>query len=539
MKIYDVVIIGSGSAACAAALKAGLSHMKVLVVEKSGWLGGTSAMSGAGVWIPANHIGAQAGVEDSEEEALTYMENVLPDEMFAQEERLIRNFIRQAPEALHFICENTPLDFHLIDEPDPYAEAPGGKKYGRMLSPMPLSRRLLGPYGRKLRRSTLPHIFTYQENINEDLYHHPVRATIRLAPKLLWRWLKGARAQGSALMTGLIRGCLDAGVIFMLETRAVRLIKDEQGDITGVEVEGKTGQMKIGARCGVIIASGGFEWNNQMRERYFPQPVDRIGTPSTNEGDGHRLAVDVGAKLDLMDQANIYVCLPTRYEGKNYGLPINFLYEPHSILVNRDGKRFVSEAYFNVGELIDARTDDGRAVHLPCYLIGDHRFLRSSLAFRWYASYEPDWIQKADSVEELASKLKLPAEKLAETIKRWNTFCVSGKDEDFHRGETIWERKKDGNPDGSLRLKPIDKPPYIGMSVNRSLIGTKGGIRTNEQAQVLAADGSVIPGLYAAGLAMANPIGTRAVGAGTTLGPNLTWGYIAAETILKRHEIIS
>jgi len=544
MKIYDVVIIGSGSAACSAALKLACSGLEVLVVEKSGWLGGTSAMSGAGVWIPANHIAAKAGLADSEEEAMAYMAAVLPAARFAKEEKLLQNFVRQAPQALRFICQNTLLDFRLIDEPDPYADAIGGKKQGRMLSPMPLSRRLLGSLGRKLRRSTLPHIFTYQENIGYDLYHHPMRAILRLWPRLLWRWLNNAGAQGTALMTGLIKGCLDAGVVFMLETRAVSLIQGDKGEIVGIEVEeGKAGAgakigakqigtRQIGAKRGVIIASGGFEWDDKMREHHFPPPLDRMGTPSSNEGDGQKMGMGVGAQLDSMEEANLYVCLPTRYEGKRYGLPINFLYEPHSILVNREGARFVSEAHFNIGEFIDARDENGRDINLPCYLIGDHRFLRTSLPFRWYASYEPDWVKKAETIEELATKLGLSAHSLAATIKRWNEFCAQGRDEDFHRGETIWERKKDGHPDGSLRLKPIDKPPYIGLCVNRSIIGTKGGIRTNERAQALRADGTIIPGLYAAGLAMANPIGTRAVGAGTTLGPNLTWGYIAAQTIL-------
>lgn len=534
MDTYDVVIIGTGSAACSAALKAARSGLDVLAIEKSGWLGGTSAMSGSGVWIPANHIAAAAGIPDSKEEALAYLRAVLP-ETLEKEDARHRAFVNKAPETLKFICDNTPIDFRLIDEPDPYVEASGGKKYGRMLSPMPLSRRLAGKYGKKIRRSTLPHLFTYQENVRLDLYHHPLRAGFSIWPKLLWRWLNNARAQGTALMIGLIRGCLDAGVTFMLETRAIGLHQDEDGRVSGVEIDHDGKRQTITARRGVVIASGGFEWDKAMRERYFSGPFDRIGTPSSNEGDGQKIAASIGAQLDRMDEANVYACLPTRYEGKRYGLPINFMYEPHSILVNRHGRRFVSEAYFNSGEAIDARNPDGSPVNLPCYLVGDHRFLRTSLPFRWYASYEPDWIKKADTIEELASKLSLPAEALRRTIERWNSFCATGHDEDFHRGETVWERKKDGNPDGTARLQPIDKPPYIGMSANRSLIGTKGGTRTNEFAQVLREDRSIIPSLYAAGLAMANPIGTRAVGAGTTLGPNLTWGYIAAETILKQN----
>jgi 3-oxosteroid 1-dehydrogenase len=532
MNAYDVVVIGTGSAACSAALKAAKSGLKVLAVEKSAWLGGTSAMSGAGVWIPGNHIAAAAGLSDSKEEALAYLRAVQSPEWSQKEDALFQAFVAKAPETLKFICENTPIDFRLIDEPDPYVEATGGKKGGRMLSPMPLSRRLLGSYAGRLRRSTLPHLFTYQENVNLDLYHHPIRAGLRIWPRLLGRWLTNAGAQGTALMTGLLKGCLDAGVALKLETRAVGLVQDADGRVTGVELESKDKRQTVAARRGVVIASCGFEWDREMRERFFPGPFDRIGTPSSNEGDGQKLAASAGAQLDHMEQANVYACLPTRYEGRPYGLPINFMYEPHSILVNRHGRRFVSEACFNSGEHIDAREPDGSPVNLPCYLVGDHRFLATSLPFRWYASYERDWVKKAGTIEDLAAKLGLPPKALRETVDRWNRFCAAGRDEDFQRGETVWERKKDGNADGTRRLQPIDRPPYIGMSANRSIIGTKGGARTNEFAQVLREDGSIIPGLYAAGLAMANPIGTRAVGAGTTLGPNLTWGYIAAETIL-------
>lgn len=530
---FDVLVIGSGSAACSAALRAAKGGLKVLAIEKSEWLGGTSAMSGAGVWIPANHFAADAGVADSRDDALTYLRAVSPPDWARKEDALWSAFVRAAPDMLRFLSGSTPLDFRLVNEPDPFAEAPGGKLFGRMVSPLPLSRRILGKFAARLRRSTLPHSFSYQEIVDNDLYHHPIRAGLRLWPKLLWRKLTNSGGQGTALMTGLIRGCLDAGVTFWLETRAVGLIQDSDSRVTGAEVEREGQRMKLLARSGVVIATGGFEWDAEMRARHFPGALDRIGSPPSNEGDGQKLAAAVGAELDRMDQANVYPCLPTRYQGKPHGLPMTFQAEPHSIVVNRDGRRFVSENDFNIGEAIDARGQDGAPVNLPCYLVGDHRFLRTSLPFRWYASYERQWIRKSDTIAGLAAKLGLPASALEETIARWNGFCAKGRDEDFRRGENGWEEYKAHGPEN--RLKPIDKPPYVGMTLNRSILGTKGGARTNEQAQVLRQDGSIIPGLYAAGLAMANPIGTRAVGAGTTLGPNLTWGFIAAETILHQN----
>ncbi|MQT15403.1 FAD-dependent oxidoreductase [Rhizobiales bacterium Sp-1] len=533
MKNFDVVVLGSGSAGCAAALRAAKGGLKVIVVEKSTQLGGTSAMSGSGVWVPANHIAASAGISDSREDAIRYLRAVAPDGWAATEDGRWRAFVAAAPDMLRFLSDNTPLDFRLINEPDPYSEAPGGRRFGRMVSPMPLSRRRLGRYGPRLRRSTLPHLFTYQEVVDLDLYHHPIRAGLKLWPKLLARWLANAGGQGTALMIGLIRGCLDAGVTFAVEARAMRLIQDESDRVVAVEVDEAGRRRTIDAPRGVVIASGGFEWDEAMRHRHFPGPFDRIGSPRSNEGDGQKLAASIGAALDRLDQANIYPCLPTRYEGKLHGLPMTFQAEPHSIVVNRHGRRFVSENDFNIGEAIDAREADGSPVHLPCFLVGDHRFLRTSLPFRWYAARDPGWVKKAETIEGLAAQLGLPTAALTATIERWNSFCRDGRDPDFRRGENGWETYKAHGT--AAHLKPIDAPPFIGMSLNRSILGTKGGARTNEHAQVLRPDGSVVAGLYAAGLAMANPFGTRAVGAGTTIGPNMTWGYIAAETILRQN----
>lgn len=183
------------------------------------------------------------------------------------------------------------------------------------------------------------------------------------------------------------------------------------------------------------------------------------------------MAAAVGAELARMDQANIHPCLPTRYQGRAHGLPMVFQAEPHSIVVNRHGKRFVSEADFNIGEAMDRRDSNGQPVELPCYLVGDHRFLKTSWPFRWYASYEKDWVKKANSIEDLAVKLNLPPAALRATIDRWNQMCALGRDTDFARGESGWENYKSHGSQN--RLKPIDKGPYIGMSMNRSIWGPK------------------------------------------------------------------
>jgi 3-oxosteroid 1-dehydrogenase len=528
----DVVVVGSGSAAAAAALRAAVGGLSVIVLEKTDKLGGTSAMSGAGIWVPANHLARQAGIDDTIEDALEYLRTASPQGWQKTEDSLWASFVEAAPRMLAFLEAHTPLRFALTSEADPMAECAGGKKVGRMVSPLPLSRRLLGPFARRLRPSTLLHLVTYHEMGTFDPYHSPIKAALKLAPRLLYRIATDSRGQGSALMIGLLKGCMDAGCRIELESRVVDLIRDDRvGAVTGVVVAHAGTTRTIMARRGVVLAAGGFDWDAPLREQNFRGPLDRIGAPRANEGDAHKMARKAGAALARMDQGNVYPCLPTRYEGKLHGLPMIFQAEPHAIVVNRDGRRFVSECDYNIGEAIDRRDPTtGEPLHLPAFIIADSRFLSRSLPFRWYAHYQPDWIIKASSIEALARRIDLPVASLTATIERFNGFCANRRDLDFKRGESVWETKKFGG--AAAQLKAIERPPFLAMTFNRSLLGTKGGVRTNCRGQALRSDGSVIAGLYAAGLTMANPIGTRALGAGTTLGPNLTWGFICAESLM-------
>jgi 3-oxosteroid 1-dehydrogenase len=533
---FDVVIVGSGAAGLAAALTASAAGARVLILEKSELIGGTSAMSGAGTWIPCNRLAREAGLPDSKEEALTYLRAGSPEGWAQTEEPLWQSFIDHAAEMVDFVEANTPIRYQLLAEPDPQAEKPGGKVAGRMISPFPLSRRLLGKLGGKLRRSTLPHLFTYHELVTEDLYHAPLASIVRCAPRLIARLLKGERGQGSALIIGLLRGCLDRGCLLSLESRVMELILDAQGGVRGVKVRIGERSYTVEARRGVVLATGGFEWDSELLHRHFPGGVERIGSPRSNEGDGQKLAKKAGAKLERMDQANIYPLLPIIYEGWLHGMPVTFQAEPHAIVVNGKAQRFVSEYDYNIGEALDRRDPStGRPVNLPAWVIGDHRVWRASPVLRWYAAKDPGWVKEADTLAGLAALVGLEPAPLEANVSRWNAFCDRGKDEDFHRGESIWERykSKHSNESRNRTLGKIEQAPFIAMSINRSTVGTKGGARTNARGEVLRENGSVIGGLYAAGNAMANPIGTRALGAGTTIGRCMSWRYICARSRLS------
>lgn len=542
-RTVDVAVIGSGAAALSGALAAAEGGASVLVLEKSHLLGGTTAMSGAGIWIPANHHMLAAGIADSPDEALTYIRANAPEGWATDEAPLWRAMVEHAPETLAFLERRTPLRFELVHHPDLYVESPGGKLTGRMVSPKAIALRMAGPWRRRIRGSTLPQLFTYRDFLEGVKLTQSVSGFLRLAPRIAWRWLARRVGMGNALVAGLVRGCLDSGCEIWAEARAVGLLTDgaapTEGRVIGVEVETGGRRLAIRATKGVLIATGGFEWNPELRARHFPGEVGLIGSPRTNIGDGQLMAAAVGAQLARMDQANIFPSAPTRYEGERQALPFTELYFPHCILVDRTGRRFTNEGGPNVGVDLDRRDPaTGLPVHVPAWRIFDAHYARLNPYGMRLARREPDYLRRADSIAALAPRIGLDPAALQETVARFNGFARAGKDADFARGETAWEKFYTGDaakPNGNGALGAIETPPFYATPYHRAILATKGGPRTNERGQVLRADGSRIAGLYCAGVAMANPIGSKAVGAGTTIGPCLTWGYICGRNLLREN----
>ncbi len=530
----DALILGSGAAGLTAALTAAAAGLRVTVLEKTDRIGGTSAMSGAGTWIPANHHAAAAGIADTPEEALAYIRAAAPEGWAETEDALWQRLVEASPRMLRFLEENSPLRFALTPEPDPLRDLPGAKPRGRMLSPLPLSRWKAGRFAFRIRKSTIPELFTYHEAVETDLYHHPFRTAWQLWPRLLWRILTNTRGKGTALVTGLLRGCLDAGVRVELEARAVELTRDETGAITGAIVEQRGVRHTITARRGVVIATGGFEWDRALLTQHFPGAIDYLGSPPGNTGDGHRMAEAAGAALTHMDQATLTPSVPTTLHGRLMARPVPFHTEPNAIIVNRHARRFANELRFNIGESMDERDADGTPVHLPCWVISDTRLLDRLPPARWGARADPTWLKRADTIEDLAAQTGLDATALAQTIARYNGFCSAQKDGDYGRPSAA-DAAASGDKRRRGGLEAIERTPFLAMPFNRSILGTKGGPRTNEHAEVLRADGSVIAGLFAAGASSANPLGTRGVGTGTTIGPYMTWGFVAGQRLSRRN----
>ena len=531
----DALVLGSGAAGLTAALTAAAAGLRVTVLEKTELLGGTSAMSGAGTWIPANRHASEAGIADSPEEALAYIRAAAPPGWAETEDELWQRLVTAAPAMLDFVEAQSPLRFRLTPEPDPLRSLPGAKPRGRMLSPLPLSRWRAGlRFAGRIRGSTIPELFTYHEAVETDLYHHPFRTAARLWHRLAWRLLTNSRGKGTALITGLLAGCRRHGVRIETEARALELIQDEDGTVIGAVAEQRGARHRIGARRGVVIATGGFEWDPDRLSLHFPGPIDYLGSPSGNTGDGHVMAEEAGAALAHMDQATLTPSVPVLYEQHLMARPVPFHTEPNAILVNRLGTRFINELHFNIGEVIDLRDGGGQPVHLPCWVISDARLLDRLPPARWAARADPGWMKRAGDIAALATQIGLDPEALAATVARYNAACAAQRDGDFGRPSAA-DAAASGDKRRRGGLEPILRPPFLAMPFNRSILGTKGGPRTNAQAEVLRPDGSVIAGLFAAGASSANPLGTRGVGTGTTIGPYMTWGYVAGLRLAQRN----
>ncbi|HEY6981739.1 FAD-dependent oxidoreductase [Reyranella sp.] len=523
---WDVVVVGSGAAGLSAALAAAVDGARVLVLEKAGVLGGTTAMSAAGTWVPNNHHMRAAGIEDSVEQTLTYLRATAPPGWQETEDELWQALAENAAPMLRFVEDHTPLVFELVNHPDLYVEAPGGKLFGRMVSPTLVSRYRLGSWWNRVRKSVKPQFFTYKEMI-DGVLKDPVRAVLRLGPSLAWRVIAGQVGLGNGLIVGLASGCLKHHCHVLLNADVKRLTVDG-GSVTGVEamIDGKA--ITIAARKGVVLATGGFDWSPDYMPHYFPG-IELIGAPRTNTGDGQRMAAEAGAELAHMDQSNIGPATFTRYEGRRHAQPLYETYAPHCILVNREGKRFVSEGSAALGAAIDERGPDGKSRHIPAWRIFDARY--ANRLSTMYAAKDPDFVRTADTIEELAGKIGLDPRTLKMTVERFNGWSKEGVDRDFHRGETAWERHYTKD----RALATVEKAPFHAAPFLYVSLGTKGGPRTNRHCEVLRPDRSVIAGLYCAGIAMASPIGTKAVGAGTTIGPCLTFGYIAGKAVARRN----
>jgi 3-oxosteroid 1-dehydrogenase len=345
-------------------------------------------------------------------------------------------------------------------------------------------------------------------------------------------------AMGNAIAIGLRKGLMDAGVPVHYETELRDLVL-EDGRVVGVRVLREGAEHVVRASRGVILGSGGFEKNLELREKYQPQPtsVDWTTGSQFNTGGGVLAGIAAGAQTDLMDDAWWGPTIPLP-SGPWFCLAERNL--PGSIIVNQAGERFMNEALPYVEAVHEIYRGEATGVgHVPAWMIIDQRYRnrylfaglspRQPFPGRWYKN---GTVRKAATLEELAEQIDLPPGALTETVTRFNGFARTGVDEDFHRGESAYDKYYSDprvKPNPSLHV--IDQAPFYAVKIVPGDLGTKGGLVTDERARVLRPDGSAIPGLYAAGNVSSAVMGRTYAGPGATIGPALTFGYLAAEAI--------
>jgi 3-oxosteroid 1-dehydrogenase len=549
----DLLVVGSGAGAMTAALIAHDRGGSALLIEKTDRYGGSSAMSGGGLWIPNNHLMADAGVSDTPEEAWTYLSGTTAG---AVSEDRLRAYLEAAPEMLAYLSEHSHLDFVALPEyADYYPRVSGSKPGGRALEPRSFNARVLGDDLLRMRDQNpqmqiMGRIFMTIPEARTLLTRAP--GWIRLALKLMLRyWLdvpwrfKSKRdrnlAMGNALVGMLRQSLLDRDVPLWLNTPAREFVV-EDGRVVGVVAEREGRTLRIRADKGVILAAGGFEGNQAMRDKYLPNPT-RVAwscANPNNTGDVIEMAMKLGAGIDLMEDAwwGPVTVVPGEPHARMLVIEKSL---PGSILVNKRGERFVNEAapYTDVvNAMYEKNSPETPCV--PAYLVFDSRYReRYPCGPILQGSQQPDWalpkafrngyLRKADTLQGLAAELGIDAERLAATVAKLNGYARSGKDLDFHRGETLFDRYYgDADVEPNPCLAPIDSPPYYGLEAYPGELGTKGGLLTDTRARVLTEAGEPIAGLYAIGNCSASVMGHTYPGAGATLGPATTFGYIAA-----------
>lgn len=545
---HDVIVVGSGAGALTAACRAHDLGNRVLVVEKASFYGGTSASSGGGLWIPNNHLMLAAGIGDSTEDALLYLRSLTEGDVAPE---VIEAYVREAPAMLRYLEDQTHVAFEaMIHYADYYQELAGARPGGRSIDPLPYHASALGNSFDTLGS---PHIQTqvmgFMGYTNQEgavlLSKAPGwwKVVLKLAMEYFFDIpgrVKGRRSRrlvmGNALLGRLRRSIDDRNVPVWLDSPVMELIQ-EGGRVLGVVVDHDGQSKRLGARKGVIVGSGGFEHSQALREQYLPGPTRAQWSAAspTNTGDLLSTAMAIGAATHLMDEA--WWGPTIRVEGEDRArMLFTERSMPGCILVNKQGSRFVNESVAYTTAVQAMYSGD----NLPCYAIFDSRYRREyPFGPLLPGGMHLDWLQPgkiskelltaSDSIAGLAKKLGIAVENLAQTVALFNGFAATGVDEDFHRGENSYDKLYgDVRLGPNTCLAPLAEAPFYGIEVYPGDIGTKGGLLTNERAQVLDNKGEPLPGLYAIGNCAASPMGRYYPGAGATLGPAMTFGYIAA-----------
>ena len=554
----DVVVVGSGAGALLAAVRAADAGLSVQVVEKTALVGGTSAISGGGIWIPCNHDQARVGVQDRLDDAFRYVRTAARG--LASDDRILA-YVETAHQMARYLAQLGVAYRAMPRYADYYPSLDGARPGGRTMDPVSFDARRLGLEALALVRPTNPgqlilgrmgiDAFDARTMLAKEPGANWVLARIMARYFLDYPWrLKTRRDRrmtgGQALVGGLFAALRQRRVGLWLSSPLRELVL-EGGRVSGVVVEHDGSPVRLVARRAVLLAAGGFERDAAMRQQHLPQPTDPGWTatpPQANTGDAHRAGEQAGAALHLM--AHTWGA-PTLFVPKEEKFRALFVERsmPGCMVVDARGERFLNESgpYPEFQQAMFARHQaTGGAI--PAWIVFDARFRsRYPIGPLMPGSAVPDgkvrrswWGQvvwKGETLADLAREIGVDAGGLQASAARMTEFARTGRDLDFDRGGNVFDRYYgDVNVQPNPNLGPIDTGPFYAMKLWPGDIGTKGGLLTDRDARVLRADGSVIEGLYAVGNTSASVMGPSYPGAGSTLGPAMTFAFRAVAHML-------
>lgn len=531
----DYLVAGTGAAGLSAAITARLNGLDCLVLESTARWGGATCISGGGLWLPASPVIHRDGGADTVPEALAYMERTIGNPgPWASTER--KTAFLTAIDGFVRMTESQGLRWRRSrDYPDYYPDLPGSR-IGRVVELRWFDMRKLKGFQRSSRMDeALPAALR-----NDDVWQLArawsslgglIRGARVVARTILLALAgKQARGTGAALAGGLMWVARKNGARVWLSSPIVELVI-ERDRVVGAVVERNGGRVRVRARRGVMLATGGFSHNREWREKHQGVP-GWSATPQGQDGSGIRLGMDVGGAVGMMDDSWWGAGVPTGENTTDFVLWERSM--PHSIIVDQSGSRYLneSESYVDIGHDMLAR--DKTVPALPSWLVVDsrhrRRYVNSFLlgpAARW--TRENGVQVSAPTLEELAEKIGVDPKELVATVRRFNGFARDGVDRDFQRGRTVYDRYySDPAQRPNPNLGPIDRPPFYAYKIVPSDLGTKGGLVTDQHARVLREDGGVIDGLYASGNATASVMGRTYPGPGATIGPAAIFGYLGA-----------
>ncbi len=555
----DLLVVGSGAGALSTAVTAAHLGLKVIVVEKDAHYGGTTAWSGGWMWIPRNPLAIQVGITEPIEKPLSYLRHELGEQF---DETRARTFLTHGPRMVRFFQEHTALQFidgNLI--PDFHGKIEDAALGGRSVCAAPFNGRLLGKHVKQLKTplyemtflgmgiasgADIRHFFNALRSWGS--FFHVAKRVTRHVFDLLLHGRGMQLVNGNALVAALAKSAFDAGVDIRVNSPAVRLITegdDGSQKVRGAVVMHNGAEQTIRAKLGVMLATGGFPHDPQRKSQLLPH--DPTGeqhfsaASRGNTGDGLRLGESVGAVVanDLKHAAAMApVSLVPRSDGSVAHFP--HLIErgkPGLIAVTRFGKRFVNQAdsYHDFMQGLIQALPEGEPVQ--AWLVVDHRFIR-----RWglgavkpapvpmHGMLANGYLKRGNTLAELADACGIDAVALQNSVARFNTQADIGYDGEFGKGQTAYNRVQgDATHEGrNPNMAPIQDGPFYAVRIVAGSLGTFAGLRCNEHAQVLDAQGQPIDGLYAGGNDLSSVMGGNYPSGGITLGPAMTFGYLAA-----------